>query len=273
MTQLIIEDLWATVGGTEVLRGVNLEVTGGQVHAVMGPNGSGKSTLAHVLMGRPNYEVTRGAITLNGQNLTHWSTYERAQAGLFLGMQSPIEIPGVKLIDMLRASYEAAGRNPATLTDDLLAEAQQVELEAALLQRAINTDLSGGERKRSEAVQLAVLQPKVAVLDEVDSGLDVDALRSISRRLERATQEPIGTGVGAGAGSSAATTTDPADGLAVLAITHYSRLFDELKPDIVSVLVKGSIVTSGGEELAHEIEAHGFEQWESPGEVGVGIRL
>ena len=268
MTQLIIEDLWATVGGTEVLRGVNLEVTGGQVHAVMGPNGSGKSTLAHVLMGRPNYEVTRGAITLNGQNLTNWSTYERAQAGLFLGMQSPIEIPGVKLVDMLRASYEAAGRNPAALTDDLLAEAQQVELEAALLQRAINTDLSGGERKRSEAVQLAVLQPKVAVLDEVDSGLDVDALRSISRRLERATQEPTNAGATAGA-----TTTEPANGLAVLAITHYSRLFDELKPDVVSVLVKGSIVTSGGEELAHEIEAHGFEQWESPGEVGVGIRL
>ena len=268
MTQLIIEDLWATVGGTEVLRGVNLEVTGGQVHAVMGPNGSGKSTLAHVLMGRPNYEVTRGAITLNGQNLTNWSTYERAQAGLFLGMQSPIEIPGVKLVDMLRASYEAAGRNPATLTDDLLAEAQQVELEAALLQRAINTDLSGGERKRSEAVQLAVLQPKVAVLDEVDSGLDVDALRSISRRLERATQEPTNAGA-----TAAAAAPEPANGLAVLAITHYSRLFDELKPDVVSVLVKGSIVTSGGEELAHEIEAHGFEQWESPGEVGVGIRL
>ncbi len=266
MTHLIVEDLWAEASGTEVLRGVTLEVKGGQVHAVMGPNGSGKSTLAHVLMGRPNYKVTRGSITLDGQNLAGMSTYERAQAGLFLGMQAPIEIPGVKLTDMLAASYQAAGRDTEALMSDLLTEAELVELDASLLKRDVNGDLSGGEKKRSEAVQLAVLQPRVAVLDEVDSGLDVDALRSISKRLERATQEQVPARQSNGAQT-------PADGLAVLAITHYSRLFAELKPDIVSVLVRGRIVTSGGLELAHQIEANGFEQWDTPDEVGVGIRL
>lgn len=269
MTHLVVEDLWAKAGGTEVLRGVTLEVSGGQVHAVMGPNGSGKSTLAHVLMGRPNFEVTRGSITLDGQNLVGMSTYERAQAGLFLGMQSPIEIPGVNIVDMLVASYEAAGRDTEALMSDLLAEAELVELDLGLLKRSINDDLSGGEKKRSEAVQLAVLRPKVAVLDEMDSGLDIDALASISKRIERATQEPAQRSVS----NSSPDARDRTDGLAVLAITHYSRLFAELKPDKVSVLVKGRIVASGGIELAHQIESGGFEQWETPDEISVGIRL
>ncbi len=281
MTHLVIEDLWAKAGGVEVLRGVNLEVTGGQVHAVMGPNGSGKSTLAHVLMGRPNFEVTSGSVSLDGQSLLELSTYERAQAGLFLGMQTPIEVPGVKLVDMLQAAFTAAGRNTETLERDLLAEADLVDLDISLLRRDVNDDLSGGEKKRSEAVQLAVLRPRVAVLDEVDSGLDVDALKSISQRIEQATNEAAprddgkaGRGDKPGRDGKAGRGDKPGrDGLAVLAITHYSRLFAELKPDIVSVLVKGRIVTSGDIELAHQIEAQGFDQWDTPEEVGVGIRL
>lgn len=269
MTHLVIEDLWARAGGVEVLRGVNLEVSGGQVHAVMGPNGSGKSTLAHVLMGRPNFEVVGGSVTLDGQNLLELSTYERAQAGLFLGMQTPIEVPGVKLVDMLQAAFTAAGRNTETLERDLLAEADLVDLDISLLRRDVNDDLSGGEKKRSEAIQLAVLRPRVAVLDEVDSGLDVDALKSISQRIEQATNDATPRG-GDKAGRNGKARRN---GLAVLAITHYSRLFAELKPDIVSVLVKGRIVTSGDIELAHQIEAQGFDQWDTPDEVGVGIRL
>lgn len=256
MTELVVEDLWASSNGKEVLRGVSLEVASGQVHAVMGPNGSGKSTLAHVLTGRPGYEATAGSITLDGRDITEMSPFERAQAGLFLGMQYPIEVPGVSLEDMLAASFEAAGRDAAEVPDALLREAAAVELDAALLKRSLNDDLSGGERKRSEAIQLGMLEPKVAVLDEVDSGLDVDALRTISRRIEAATQP-----------------SDKSEGLAVLAITHYTKLFAELEPDKVHVLIKGRIAASGGKELAHQLEASGFDQWDIPEETEVGIRL
>ena len=256
MTELIVEDLWASSNGKEVLRGVSLEVSSGQVHAVMGPNGSGKSTLAHVLMGRPGYEVTAGAIFLDGLDITALSPFERAQAGLFLGMQYPIEVPGVSLEAMLTASFEASGRDVKELPSTLLREAASVGLDVALLKRSLNDDFSGGERKRSEAIQIGMLQPKVAVLDEVDSGLDVDALRTISRRIEAATQP-----------------SDKSEGLAVLAITHYTKLFAELEPDRVYVLMKGKIAASGGKELAHQIEAHGFDPWEVPEEVEVGIRL
>ena len=256
MTELVVEDLWASSNGKEVLRGVSLEVASGQVHAVMGPNGSGKSTLAHVLTGRPGYEATAGTITLDGRDITAMSPFERAQAGLFLGMQYPIEVPGVSLEDMLAASFEAAGRDAAEVPAALLREAAAVELDAALLKRSLNDDLSGGERKRSEAIQLGMLEPKVAVLDEVDSGLDVDALRTISRRIEAATQP-----------------SDKSEGLAVLAITHYTKLFAELEPDKVYVLIKGRIAASGGKELAHQLEASGFDQWDIPEETEVGIRL
>ena len=256
MTKLVVDDLWASSNGKEVLRGVSLEVSSGQVHAVMGPNGSGKSTLAHVLMGRPGYEVTAGSITLDEHDITGLSPFERAQAGLFLGMQYPIEVPGVSLEAMLTASFEAAGRDTAEMPADLLQEAAAVELDVALLERSLNDDLSGGERKRSEAIQLGMLQPKVAVLDEVDSGLDVDALRTISRRIEAATHP-----------------SDQSEGLAVLAITHYTKLFAELEPDRVYILIKGQIAASGGKELAHRLEAQGFDQWDTPEEVGVGIRL
>lgn len=256
MAELIVEDLWASSNGNEVLKGVSLEVSRGQVHAVMGPNGSGKSTLAHVLMGRPGYEVTSGSITLDGRDIVGLSPFERAQAGLFLVMQYPIEVPGVSLEAMLTASFEAAGRDIAEVPDALIREAAAVELDVALLERSLNDDLSGGERKRSEAIQLGMLHPKVAVLDEVDSGLDVDALRTISRRIEAATLPE-----------------NDEEGLAVLAITHYTKLFAELEPDKVYVLIKGKIAASGGKELAHQLEAHGYDQWDAPEEVEVGIRL
>lgn len=258
MTHLIIDNLWVSKGGKEVLRGVSLEVSGGQVHAVMGPNGSGKSTLAHALMGRPGHDITHGSITLDGKDITTASTFERAQAGLFLGLQYPIEVPGVMLADMLKASFAVSGRPAAEISEDLLASvAAQVELDTALLKRPLNVGLSGGERKRSEAVQLELLRPKLAILDEMDSGLDVDALRIISRRIEHATTD---------------------FDLAVLAITHYTRLFAELKPDRVSILMRGQVVDSGDIQLAHRLEAEGFAPWEASlsaesAETAVGIRL
>ena len=236
---LEIRDLRGSVGGKDILRGIDLTVRSGEVHAVMGPNGSGKSTLAHILMGRPGYEVTGGSVTLNGVELLGLPTWERARAGLFLAMQYPIEVPGVALADALAESLVAAGRAPADLAASLAAEADRIKPGFApdLLGRAINEEFSGGEKKVSETVQLAVLQPRFAVLDEIDSGLDLDLLRAVSRRIEAQTAE---------------------DGLGVLAITHYSRLLHELRPDTVHVLVKGRIATAGGADLAEELERTGY---------------
>jgi Fe-S cluster assembly ATP-binding protein len=239
---LTIEGLRATVAGQEILRGIDLEISSGEVHAVMGPNGSGKSTLSHVLMGRPGYTVTGGTVTLDGVDLLGLATWERAQAGLFLAMQHPIEVPGVRLTDALSESLLASGR--AESADEVIAlaaaEAARVGLNAALLDRPLNVDLSGGEAKRNETVQLGVLQPRIAILDEIDSGLDVDALRAVSARVEAATTE---------------------FGLGVLAITHFVRLLTVLHADRVHVLSKGVIVTSGGPELAEELEHTGYANW------------
>jgi Fe-S cluster assembly ATP-binding protein len=234
---LLVEDLRAKVGGQEILRGVDLEVRSGEVHAVMGPNGSGKSTLSHVLMGRPGYEVTGGRVTLDGADLLGLPTWRRAQAGLYLAMQYPLEVPGVSLVDALGEAFVAQGRDRAEVAALLKAEAERVGFDEQFLSRPLNVDLSGGERKRNETVQLGVLRPKFAVLDEIDSGLDVDALRAVSRRIEAETSET---------------------GLGVLAITHYNRLLHELHPDRVHVLSKGRIVTSGGPELALELESTGY---------------
>lgn len=250
MTELAISDLHATAGGTEILRGLTLTVRSGEVHAVMGPNGSGKSTLSHVVMGRPGYEVTSGSVTLDGADVLAMTPYERSRAGLFLAMQYPTEVPGVVLRDVLAASFEASGRDPAEIAARLVAEAEAVGLGTALLERPLNVDLSGGEKKRNETVQLAVLEPRIAILDELDSGLDVDALASVSRRIEEATTE----------------------GLGVLAITHYTRLFRELEPDHVHILVRGRIAESGGPELADRLEAAGYDEWTAaPSETTVGI--
>jgi Fe-S cluster assembly ATP-binding protein len=236
VSELVIRGLRASVVGKEILRGVDLTVRSGEVHAVMGPNGAGKSTLGHVLMGRPGYEVLGGSVTLDGVELLGLPTWERAQAGLFLGLQYPTEVPGVKVLDVLEAAFAAAGKEPALAAAALAAEAEAIGFEPRFLDRSLNVDLSGGEKKRNETVQLAVLRPRIAVLDELDSGLDIDALRSVSRRVEAASEE----------------------GLGVLAITHYTRLLTVLKPDHVHVLARGRIMASGGPELADELETSGY---------------
>lgn len=240
MSELIIEGLRAKVAGREILHGIDLTLRSGEVHAVMGPNGSGKSTLSHVLLGRPGYEVTGGRVLLDGVEMLGRPTWERAQAGLFLGMQYPIAVPGVSQEAVLEESFRAGGRQVASVGALLASEAVRVGLDPRLLTRSINVDLSGGERKRNETVQLAVLKPKFAILDEIDSGLDVDALRAVSRRVEAATTESE---------------------LGVLAITHYTRLLKELRSDRVHVLSKGRIVKSGGPELADELERSGYAEW------------
>jgi Fe-S cluster assembly ATP-binding protein len=229
---LRIEGLHAGVAGHEILKGVDLEVRSGRVEAIMGPNGSGKSTLQHVLMGRPGYLVTAGSVTLDGEDLLALPTHERAARGLFAGLQYPVEVPGVAVDRFLEV---VLGHRP----DTLAAEAERVGLGTALLDRALNVGLSGGEKKRLEAVQLAVMRPKIAVLDELDSGLDIDALREVTRRVEGLTHDERALGV--------------------LVITHYSRLFAELVPDGIHVFVAGRIVQSGGPELAAELEETGYD--------------
>ena len=246
MSELVVFGLRAGVDGAEILRGIDLTVTSGEVHAVMGPNGSGKSTLAHVIMGRPGYTVYEGTIQLDGAELNGLEPWQRAQAGLFLAMQYPTEVPGVSLEDTLSEALRARGRPTDDLAARVSAEAERVGMSVALLSRALNVDLSGGEKKRNEVVQLGVLVPKIAVLDEIDSGLDVDALRAVSRRVQAITEE---LGVGA------------------LVITHYSRLLQELHADRVSVLRKGRVVATGGPELAEELERTGYAGYEENGSV------
>jgi Fe-S cluster assembly ATP-binding protein len=238
--ELVIAGLTAEVAGREILRGVDLTIRSGEVHAVMGPNGSGKSTLSPVLLGRPGYVVTSGRVTLDGTDLLGLPTWRRAQAGLFLGMQYPIEVPGVSLGEALSESFRAGGRAPEEVRELVAAESARVGFDERFLTRPLNVDLSGGERKRNETVQLGVLRPKFAVLDEIDSGLDVDALRAVARRVEAATTEY---------------------NLGVLAITHYTRLLAELRPDHTHVLSRGRIVVSGGPELADELELTGYAGW------------
>ncbi len=237
MSTLRIQGLRAGVDDQEILRGVDIDVSSGEVHAVMGPNGSGKSTLAHVVMGRPGYRVHGGSITLDDTDLLALQPWERAMAGLFLALQYPTEVPGVSLADTLSEAVRARGGDPADLAGLVRTEAERIGMPTALLTRPLNVDLSGGEKKRNETLQLAVLAPKIAVLDEIDSGLDVDALRVVARRVEALTAEK---------------------NLGVLVITHYSRLLRELLPDRVSVLRAGRIVATGGAELAEELERTGY---------------
>ena len=237
MSELVISGLRAGVTGREILHGVDLTVRSGEVHAVMGRNGSGKSTLSHVLMGKPGYEVLGGHVTIDGRELLGLPVWQRAQAGLFLALQYPIEVPGVSLEDALGEALAARGVSRTGVRALALAEAGRIGFDERFLERPLNVDLSGGEKKRNETVQLGVLKPKFAVLDEIDSGLDVDALRDVSRRVEAATKET---------------------GLGVLAITHYSRLLRELRPDVVHVLWRGRLVDTGGPELADELERTGY---------------
>lgn len=250
MSTLKIENLHASVAGNEILRGVDLEVSSGEVHAVMGPNGAGKSTLSAVIMGKPGYEVTDGTVTLDGEDVLAMPTWRRAVVGLHLVMQYPTEVPGVMLDDVLGEALSTRGRPSDELGEVLRTEAGRIGFEERFLHRPLNVDLSGGEKKRNETLQLAVLHPKIAILDELDSGLDIDALRDCARRVEDLSNDadaPVG----------------------VLAITHYSRLLTELKPDHVHILVKGRIVTSGGPELADTLEAEGYAAFASPEELAV----
>jgi Fe-S cluster assembly ATP-binding protein len=242
---LKIENLHATVGGTPILNGLSLAVNAGEVHAIMGPNGAGKSTLAYVLGGRPGYEVTGGSVSFAGQDLLALAPHERAAAGLFLGFQYPVEIPGVSNVQFLRealnAQRKARGLEPLSGGEFLKLAREKaglLKLDMEMLKRAVNVGFSGGEKKRAEMVQMGILDPAFAVLDETDSGLDIDALRVVGEGIEAIMRKPA---------------------KGVLLITHYQRLLDYVKPDKVHVLSKGRIVKSGGPELALELEREGYE--------------
>lgn len=237
MSTLEIRDLQVKVGDTQILNGITLTIRSGEVHAIMGPNGAGKSTLSAAIMGKPSYEITGGSITLDGKDVLQMATWERAVAGLHLVMQYPTEVPGVRLSEVLAEALGARNANTDNLNKRITEEAQRINFDQELVNRAVNVDFSGGEKKRNETLQLAMLNPTIAILDELDSGLDIDALRDCAKRVEDATRE---------------------NNLGVLVITHYSRLFEELKPDFVHILAKGRIVKSGGPELADELERDGY---------------
>jgi Fe-S cluster assembly ATP-binding protein len=219
------------------LKGIDLEINSGEVHAIMGPNGAGKSTLSAVIMGKPGYTVTGGSVTLDDVDMLALPTWQRATAGLHLVMQYPTEVPGVHVDQVLAEALSARGRDSKDMAARIAVEAGRINFDAELVSRAMNVDLSGGEKKRNETLQLGMLEPKFAILDELDSGLDIDALRDCARRVEDATHE---------------------NNLGVLAITHYVRLLEELKPDVVHILSAGRIVKTGGPELADILERDGY---------------
>ncbi len=252
MALLDIKNLHASVAGTQILKGINLTVNSGEVHAIMGPNGSGKSTLANVLAGNEAYEKTQGEILFDGANLDDLAAHERARAGLFLAFQYPVEIAGISNMYFLKAAVNAVrehrGEEQLDAMDflDLIEDKKQVmKIRDDLLERAVNSGFSGGEKKRNEIFQMAMLEPKLGILDETDSGLDIDALRIVSD------------------GVNALRSPDRS----FLVITHYQRLLDYIVPDFVHVMVHGQIVKSGGKELALELENEGYASW--VGEEGV----
>ncbi|MEH3037651.1 MAG: Fe-S cluster assembly ATPase SufC [Sphingomonas adhaesiva] len=247
---LKIENLHAEIDGKEILKGLSLEVNAGEIHAIMGPNGAGKSTLGYVLGGRPGYEVTAGSITFNGEDLLEKEPHERAAAGVFLGFQYPVEIPGVSNVQFLRESLNAQrasrAEKPLSGAEFLkLARAQADGLGLAqdMLKRPVNVGFSGGEKKRNEMVQMGIIDPAFAILDETDSGLDIDALRIVGDGINRIMRQKEG-----------------GPDKAVLLITHYQRLLDYVKPDRVHVLADGRITRSGGAELALELEKQGYAE-------------
>ena len=245
MTMLKISNLQATVADKPILKGLDLTINAGEVHAIMGPNGAGKSTLGYTLGGRPGYEVTGGEVSFDGQDLLALEPHERAAAGLFLGFQYPVEIPGVSFVQFLRESANAQrksrGEEPLSGGEFLKLAREKaglLRMDMDMLKRPVNVGFSGGEKKRAEMVQMGILDPKLAVLDETDSGLDIDALRIVGEGINAIMRAP---------------------GKAVLLITHYQRLLDYVKPDFVHVLAGGCIVRTGGPELALELEEHGYE--------------
>ena len=246
MSLLAVKDLHANVGeedGQEILKGLNLQIQAGEVHAIMGPNGSGKSTLANVLSGRPGYTVTRGTLSLANEDLSHLEPHERAQAGLFLAFQYPVEIPGVSNMEFLKASTDSLAKahnaeqpDAACFIRQVRTLAESLDLDPQFLKRGVNEGFSGGEKKRNEILQLLLLNPKMAILDETDSGLDIDALKVVAEGVNRYRSADNG----------------------VLLITHYQRLLDYIVPDVVHVLADGQIIQSGDKNLALELEAKGY---------------
>jgi Fe-S cluster assembly ATP-binding protein len=246
MNMLKIENLHAAVADKPILKGITLTLNPGEIHAIMGPNGSGKSTLSYVLAGRPGYEVTEGSVTLDGEDLLALDPHERAALGMFLGFQYPVEIPGVSNVQFLRtalnAQRRARGEAEYSAGDFLRLTREQagaLGFDMEMMKRAVNVGFSGGEKKRNEMVQMGIIDPKLAILDETDSGLDIDALRVVGEGINRIMRRPD---------------------KAVLLITHYQRLLDIVRPDFVHVLAGGRIVRSGGAELAHELEREGYAE-------------
>jgi Fe-S cluster assembly ATP-binding protein len=237
---LVIDDLHASVEGTEILKGVSLTVDRGEIHALMGPNGSGKSTLANVLMGHPDYAVTGGRILYKGEDATEWTPDERGRAGMFLAFQYPEEIAGVSVVNFLRAALSNRTGISYTVLElrlKVMETMRELGIDASFADRYLNEGFSGGERKRNEVLQMAVLEPELAVMDETDSGLDIDALRTVAEGVTKVASPERG----------------------FLIITHYQRMLDYITPDVVHVFVKGRVVESGGAELARRIEEDGYE--------------
>ena len=248
---LTVRDLTADVDGTPILKGLNLEIKAGEIHAIMGPNGSGKSTFSKVIAGHPDYEVTGGEVIFQGQNLLDLGPEERAQSGVFLAFQYPLEIPGVSNLDFLRVAYNAKRKAQgleeldAFDFDELVREKLDVvKMDDRFLSRSVNEGFSGGEKKRNEILQMAVLQPTLAILDETDSGLDIDALKIVANGVNQLATPQTAT----------------------LVITHYQRLLNYIIPDFVHVMADGRILKTGGKELAHELEAKGYD-WVLEAEV------
>jgi Fe-S cluster assembly ATP-binding protein len=240
MADLEIRDLHVEADGTEILRGVTLDLDRGRTIALMGPNGSGKSTLAYAIAGHPAYDVTGGTITWKGTALNELSPDERARLGVFLAMQYPVEVPGVSVTNFLRTALNAVSEEEVPVRDfmtRLKAEMADLEVDPSFLQRSVNEGFSGGEKKRFEILQMALLKPQLAVLDETDSGLDVDALRIVSQGVDRLRNPELG----------------------ILIITHYTRILRYIRPDEVHVMFEGRVVASGGPELADQLEEHGYE--------------
>ena len=241
---LSIKNLHASIGDKEILKGINLEVKAGEIHAIMGPNGAGKSTLASIIAGNENYEVTGGEITLDGEDLSELAPEERAHKGVFLSFQYPVEIPGVSVTNFMRTAInetrKANGQEEMSAKEMLKVireKSELLEIDRKFLSRSLNEGFSGGEKKRNEIFQMAMLEPKLAILDETDSGLDIDALRIVANGVNKL----------------------KSDKNAIIVITHYQRLLDHIVPDFIHVLFNGKIVKSGGKELAHELDEKGYD--------------